>query len=959
MATERTVLVRLKANPSDFVRGMGTAAAAVKGLRHEIDTTSDRTAWLAQSILALGPTLAPLGAAAVPVFTGLATQMTMTGVAAGTLGLAFNGIGDALKALNDYQLDPTDAHLKKLDMTMAKIGPQGEQFVKFLDSLGPQLAELSNSARSGMFPGMEEGITHLLTLLPQVQRIVATTSETLGQLAGEAGAGLAGPRFKEFFTFLETDAKPILTDMGHTVGSFVDGLAAMLVAFAPVSEEFSHGFANMAASFADWAHGLDQSLAFQDFLDYIRESGPKALDLLGSMVGAIIGLFKAAAPVGEVMLPVLTKFFDLISAISDTQIGTIFLGAAAAASLYGRAVAIANVTTGDMFKRVTPGLREMNEQWRTTPIPTIREFGNAALHAVHSQEQLNTYFASGAQRALDARNKVTMFARSMGPTAAAVGLLATKVTGLDKKMGLTNATTLGLTGLMIGPWAGALGFAAGATMDLRHANDDLEGSIKQLTLAAKSGDFSNMDRQIEDLQRKIDDLKHTTGVGDFLSDTLKRWGSALNHLGDPIPSRAAEREAEAAIATAKLAQASDEASAKQELLAQGFEASNDGAKLATESTTEFKQSLEKLNAVLEGRASFRDYEAALDDFADRQKKRAEAMDKVRQEQSDFQMKMANIDRDIAAEQGKSKPNQGRLKDLQDQRSREIAAHKKRMKDLQDEADSYKNTLDVGTKAGRETQAALDNIASTAIKVAETLTGTERVTFLQAAKQDFIKAARAAGMTKAAAKGLADEVLGLDKITGHPKIVIDANGAFHVITDVERRLAELKDKKVTVAVALANMAHAAAVNAQITDIHSGKADGGTIRGNRYPYRDKLLVPLAPTEFVTSNRYGQADKNRAALEAGNRGATLAVVGMADGGTFAPRQAAPTFGHAGRAPVIGAGGQLRLAPADIAALATALEQARPMYGDAHFYGDHTQWRRQMQYDRRAAAGGGTSRG
>ena len=66
MATERKVLVRLEARVSDFVAGMAAARAAVSGLTKEIDKTNDRTAWLAQSVLALGPALVPLGAAVVP-----------------------------------------------------------------------------------------------------------------------------------------------------------------------------------------------------------------------------------------------------------------------------------------------------------------------------------------------------------------------------------------------------------------------------------------------------------------------------------------------------------------------------------------------------------------------------------------------------------------------------------------------------------------------------------------------------------------------------------------------------------------------------------------------------------------------------------------------------------------------------------------------------------------------------
>ena len=83
------------------------------------------------------------------------------------------------------------------------------------------------------------------------------------------------------------------------------------------------------------------------------------------------------------------------------------------------------------------------------------------------------------------------------------------------------------------------------------------------------------------------------------------------------------------------------------------------------------------------------------------------------------------------------------------------------------------------------------------------------------------------------------------------------------------------------------------------IQRGNADGGTIGGLRYPYGDKVWRRLAPGEEVISNRHGQADMNRSALKAANRGARLAVVGMAVGGTVMPAgwSPAPAGGHATR--------------------------------------------------------------
>jgi len=859
----------------------------------------------------------PLGAAAVPVFAGLATQMTLTGVAAGTLGLAFHGIGDALKALNDYQIDPTDAHLKKLQQTMARVGPEGESFVEFLDSLGPQLTDLSSVARHGFFPGAEEGIKHLMGLLPQVKDIVGETSTALGNLASDAGKGLSGSRFTEFFDYIDTTARPMLVEMGHTIGNFVDGLAAMLVAFGPLSAEFSTGLEGMSKSFADWAHGLDSSTSFQHFVDYVRESGPKAIALLGSMVDALIGLAHAAAPIGDVMLPALTHFFNAVAQVADTPIGTMFLTAAAAASVYGRAVALASITTGGMFKTLTPGLRTMNEQWRTTPIPTIREFGNTLLHSMHSQDQLNTSFSTGAKKALESRNAVGQFARSMAPTAAAVGLLGASVTGLDKKMGLTNTTTLGLMGLMIGPWGAALGVGAGAVLDLKHANNELEDSIYATYLAAKSGDFDQYISGIHKLKAALDDATHTSSLGDFVSDTFKDVGYAIAHPGAFLPAKGRENRIASGIDTAETTADMTRAAASAQLLARGFEATAAGEDNAAQSAINFRNNIKTLNDALAGRASIRDYEQALDDFTQRAKDRAKILGELAVAQHDLATAKTPTER---------------------------AAARARIKDLQDQANALKYTLDINTQAGRDTQALLDNIAKSALAMADTLDGVDRAAFLDNARAQFIKAARAAGMGKAAAKALADQVLGLDNVRGTPKIIIDANGAIRIINDVQRRLNQFKDKKIRLTV-LTNIGHANAVRSQYQEWLADRgADGATVPKTSLPYADRWPYLLADGEEVVSDRYGGATKNRPALKAASRGATLAVIGYADGGTAGEPVRATGWTHAASAMVSAAPG------IDYDRLAAAMSAVRPMYGDAHFHGDWTTWRRQMEDDRRA---------
>lgn len=838
MATERTVLVRLKANASDFVRGMGTAALAVRGLRNEIDTTNDRTAWLAQSILALGPALVPFGAAAVPVFSGLITQMTLTGVAAGTLALGFNGIGDALGALNDYQIDPTEAHLKKLEETMAKIGPEGEEFVRFLDTLGPQFSQLATLSRQGMFPGMEEGLTDLMTLMPKFSRIVEETAAGIGQLSAEAGAGLAGPRFEEFFEFLESDAKPILVEMGHTIGNFVDGLAAMIVAFAPLTRDFSTGFEGMSKSFADWAHGLSESVTFQEFIDYIRESGPKALDTLGAMVDALVSILKAAAPVGDVMLPVLESFFDIIAKIADTPLGPVFLAAAAAASVYGRAVALASITTGGMFSKMTPGLRTMNEQWRTTPIPTIRQFGTAISSVATSNASLaasatgvNRVLAKQATTTMQARNAVTQFARSMGPTAAAVGLLGTTMSGLDKKMGLTNTTSLALMGLLVGPWGAALGAGAGAVLDLRAANQNLEDSIKAVYLAADSGNLENLNAGIDALKKQLKDLQDEATL---FEDPIQSTKDGLENLWILGPGDDPVKKTKAAIKELEAAQ--------QDLLNQRASAASGGR---------------EFNGVTEATVRILEAEAAA------AKKVAEALAESRKAARETAKQFFGLGDSV--DDAEVSLN-GWLKSLEDQ----AAA-------LRDFTDNIRTVTKRGLRDGliKELEAAGP---AGALRMKQLADGTDA---------EIRRANRAWRLGKEAIREYVNVVGGVPQ-TVATELKVKAEAARKAIAEIRAQAEYVaKDWQIRFIVTQTNAINKPRVKPGNVD--GTGADGATVPKSGLPYADRYLWAVADGEEIVSDRYGGATKNRPALKAASKGATLAVVPhAADGATVATQLA-----------------------------------------------------------------------
>src|SRR5690349_20168813 len=84
----------------------------------QIDRFSGRLRLLADASALLGPALIPIGAVAVPAVAGLAAQFGFAALAGGAAIAAFQGVGDALSAVNKAHLDPTAENLEKARKAM-------------------------------------------------------------------------------------------------------------------------------------------------------------------------------------------------------------------------------------------------------------------------------------------------------------------------------------------------------------------------------------------------------------------------------------------------------------------------------------------------------------------------------------------------------------------------------------------------------------------------------------------------------------------------------------------------------------------------------------------------------------------------------------------------------------------------------------------------------------------------
>ncbi|NPC96606.1 hypothetical protein [Nocardioides sp. zg-DK7169] len=480
-----------------------------------INQLTGRIRLMLDAAAAVGPATLPLAAGLVP---GLAAMATQVGAAVGGIGvmvLGLKGLGDGLKALNAYQLEPTAENLAEMRLEMEKLGPDAASFVRYLDQLEPTLRSLQMTARAGMLPGFEDGIDASLTRLPQVRQIIAEISGSVGDLASTAGESLGGPKWDAFFDFLDERAAPILTEFMTTLGNFGLGLANMMVAFDPASRRFSGGLLEMSEAFADWSAGLEDNDTFQAFLDYLIETGPKALDFVAAFIDALSGIAQAAAPVGDVVLPILTKMLEVLAAIAKSDIGTPIFAGMAALAAYNRLLA----TTGALQARMAApgaggltGLIGGHARDIKASLPSVAQVGTAFAKVGQSAQFAST-------KTLEARSAVRGFAREAAPAGAAVAGMALLTSGAADNIGLANTASLALMGTLAGPWGAAIGAGVGLTMDFAAANDDLWDALDRVN---KSLESANPTRS--DLTRVTSELDVATEKYGELWNQLDRFG---------------------------------------------------------------------------------------------------------------------------------------------------------------------------------------------------------------------------------------------------------------------------------------------------------------------------------------------------------------------------------------------------------------------------------------------------
>lgn len=603
-------------------RDTDNIARAANAADRSINQLTGRLRLFADLAAMLGPGLAPIGAVAVPAITGLANSLGVAALAGGVAVMAFQGVGDAFKAVTKAGIEPTEANIQKARQAMEELSPAARDLVVRLEELQPAMQALRDMSAEAIMPGVLDAFDSLQSRGDEVVDVFHNISAVLGDLVSAAGTDLSSSRWDEFFDFLATDVPMTLASLGRTVGDLTHGMAELWMAFDPLNDDFSRWLEGIAEGFDNWATGLDQTEGFAEFLDYIERVGPQVAETFGALADATLEIAEAAAPLGGPVLQALESVLKVMAAIADSDLGTPIFTAVAALSLFNRTMAVAEGAMGRFGKGGTMAagfskIEAGSERARSSISGLARDVGVIG----------TTYMTAGARseraaaRMAASTERVRAAAVSAGKVGGSIAAIGFAASGAAEDIGMMNTATIGLLGSLSGLKNGGLiGAAAGGILDISNAlsvgADDMERFFR-ITSAESGGNIAAEIAAITDeieRQQKIMDDSAGLELGitklwssDAAAEAEERVGF-LNDRLEELKLRQEEQEIAAGLAGGSLdmeAQAAADA-------AREFRNLTNAMTAATEARIANKNSiLGWEQAMLDGRQAGREYNQVL------------------------------------------------------------------------------------------------------------------------------------------------------------------------------------------------------------------------------------------------------------------------------------------------------------------------------------------------------------
>lgn len=234
------------------------------------------------------------------IFNTLANSIDIAKVALAGLTPFISGVSKGMEQASSKMLD------------WAKNSQVAQRFFEMMGTTGVRIFNNMLDA-AGSFGS---GLISVLTQIAPLAEWVSQGFKKMGASFNEWTQSVEGQNaIKSFIEY----TKQNLPLIGQIFSSTFKGIFNLMKAFAPNTHLVLQGLADMAQKFEEWSATIAQSDGFKKFIEYVKENGPKLIQLLGNIINIIINVATAMAPFAAAVLDVAIAMTDFIEALTEAH----------------------------------------------------------------------------------------------------------------------------------------------------------------------------------------------------------------------------------------------------------------------------------------------------------------------------------------------------------------------------------------------------------------------------------------------------------------------------------------------------------------------------------------------------------------------------------------------------------------------------------------------------------------
>lgn len=228
--------------------------------------------------------------------------------------MAFQGVGDAVKVLND-----PGSSLSEINEAMAKLGPNGQQFARTVSGLKGDFDEISRGVQEALLPSFNALANTASSYLPMIRAAFMSTASAVKETVNSFGGFLQETRTQEQIGQVLSNNVRIVRAFGAAGVSGSRILLDLLEAAGPLLVQISRDIAGFLQQLSMSTRMNTSGL--RDFFESTYVVLRKTLKVTSDFAAAIYNIASVGVPLGSAMGDSFLKMAQNFRAFTESEEG--------------------------------------------------------------------------------------------------------------------------------------------------------------------------------------------------------------------------------------------------------------------------------------------------------------------------------------------------------------------------------------------------------------------------------------------------------------------------------------------------------------------------------------------------------------------------------------------------------------------------------------------------------------